>query len=467
MKTILAILMCLVIAMSYGNPEEDRVYSVPDMGTFNKSAFYSGYLDIPNENRHLHYIFLESQSDPANDPLVIWFNGGPGCSSMLGFSQENGPYRMPDGDPNFYENPHSWNMEANMLYIESPAGVGYSYFTGKDIDHFNDTTSAEDNYAALLQFYEKFPEYKDHDLFISGESYAGIYVPYLADQIVKNKNDIKLKGIIVGNGVTNWTLDCDPAFINMAFWHGIYGTDLKDKIEAANCTFPNFGSDTDECEALRWDFYSNIMKINPYDVYRECYYTNSSDRVGVAQINGEYKTYKKGMTASEYTPYLFKNNRNGEVPPCIYGEGTSVYFNRQDVRDALHIQTDQPWDICTDRIDYDQGSTDSYHLLPVLKAAGIRMLYFSGNADGSVPTQGTRDWINTLGWDKTGEYRPFYNQDKNVGGYVVDYDGLTFTSIQGVGHMASQWSPEATKYAVYQFIANKTIGPDEFTQENM
>lgn len=81
--------------------------------------FYSG--------RHLHYVLAQSQRDPKNDPLIVWFNGGPGCSSMLGFLQEHGPFKMEDEDTKFQKNDWSWNKEANMLYIESPAGVGYSY----------------------------------------------------------------------------------------------------------------------------------------------------------------------------------------------------------------------------------------------------------------------------------------------------------------------------------------------------
>ena len=77
--------------------ENDRVLSMPDMATFDTYGFYSGYLNV-NDTKELHYLFVESQSSPSTDPLVIWFNGGPGCSSMLGFSQEHGPFVMEDGD---------------------------------------------------------------------------------------------------------------------------------------------------------------------------------------------------------------------------------------------------------------------------------------------------------------------------------------------------------------------------------
>jgi len=95
------------------------------MGTFDQWGMFSGYLDIGN-GKALHYMFAESQHKPSHDPLIIWYNGGPGCSSMLGFTQEHGPFVMDSGDDYFHENYYSWNKEANMLYIEAPAGVGYS-----------------------------------------------------------------------------------------------------------------------------------------------------------------------------------------------------------------------------------------------------------------------------------------------------------------------------------------------------
>jgi cathepsin A (carboxypeptidase C) len=69
---------------------------MPEMGTFDSFGFFSGYLDV-DDTKSLHYLFVESQNAPDTDPLVIWFNGGPGCSSMLGFSQEHGPFVLDSG----------------------------------------------------------------------------------------------------------------------------------------------------------------------------------------------------------------------------------------------------------------------------------------------------------------------------------------------------------------------------------
>lgn len=116
---------------SYAAPMEDFVESLPDMNDGKPFPFrtFSGYLNVVGTSRNLHYMFIESQKEPATAPVVVWFNGGPGCSSMLGMLTEHGPYVMENEGTTFHENEWSWNREVNMLYLEAPAGVGYSYYT--------------------------------------------------------------------------------------------------------------------------------------------------------------------------------------------------------------------------------------------------------------------------------------------------------------------------------------------------
>ena len=169
--------LALIAAIANAADEADRMGNLPDAPEF-VTAMYSGFLKVTDTKR-LHYVFAESETDPVNDPVVIWFNGGPGCSSMLAFMQENGPIAIDDGEDYIKTNPYPWNKRANMLWLESPAGVGWSVGeTAEDLKH-NDMTQSEDALQALKSWYEKFPEYLPNKLFVSGESYAGIYVPFL------------------------------------------------------------------------------------------------------------------------------------------------------------------------------------------------------------------------------------------------------------------------------------------------
>jgi carboxypeptidase C (cathepsin A) len=157
---------------------QDLVLGLPDVNRMN-TDWYSGYLDA-SPTKHLHYVFVSSLTDPINDPVVLWFNGGPGCSSLLALFQEHGPYVIDDGEYFIKDNPEPWNKRANILYLESPAGVGFSIAGLPSDAQHNDMSQSKDAKAALLNWYKFFPEYLMNDLYIAGESYGGIYTPYLA-----------------------------------------------------------------------------------------------------------------------------------------------------------------------------------------------------------------------------------------------------------------------------------------------
>jgi len=435
---------------------------MPDLATFDKFAVYSGYLEV-NEAKSLHYMFIESQNEaPLIDPLVIWFNGGPGCSSMLGFTQEHGPYKIESGTDYWQVNEFSWNKFSNMLYIESPAGVGFSTCKGlHECNSYDDDESAADNLTALLKWYEKFPEFKDNDLYISGESYAGIYVPYLANAIDQHNVSYELneevfkpnlKGFAVGNGVTNYDYDCTPAYIDMAYWHGLYGQDLRDKMDAANCDFGGMPSRaTAECQGYQREFMALTSDVNVYDVYGVCYGPQPNP-----QMYGAGEEAIKGFTAQEYTPFL--GLEGSGLPPCTFGTPIIDYYARDDVREALNIPADvQDWTLCTMKISIEyhrgQGSQWVYETLK----DKYKMLHFSGDTDGAVPTIGTEKWIASMKWDVNEKYRAYF-VDGQVAGYLESYDGnLTFASVHGAGHMAPQFKPPQTYHLISNWIAGTPI----------
>ena len=145
-------LLLFSASLVFGADEQDRVIFLPGMDEFTFNL-YSGYLKVPNSSKSLHYMLAESQRSPQYDPLIVWFNGGPGCSSMLGFLQEHGPFVMEDNTTFFHANNYSWNLEANMLYIEAPAGVGFSYCEKQSECNFTDEETSMDNLNALLSFF--------------------------------------------------------------------------------------------------------------------------------------------------------------------------------------------------------------------------------------------------------------------------------------------------------------------------
>jgi serine carboxypeptidase-like clade 2 len=222
-----------------GRKEADRVEALPGQPGGVDFAQYAGYVTVnAAAGRALFYYLAEavggngSGSSSKSKPLLLWLNGGPGCSSLgFGAMEELGPFRVMSDGKTLYLNPYSWNhgthvdhnpsptlrvchplamasdecngAVANVLFLESPAGVGYSYSnTTADYSSSGDSRTAEDTYVFLANWMERFPEYKGREFYITGESYAGHYVPQLAHAILRHGSPaINLKGIMVHN---NW-----------------------------------------------------------------------------------------------------------------------------------------------------------------------------------------------------------------------------------------------------------------------
>ena len=201
MITLSYLVVCLTLGTALGLAS-DEIKSLPGLKEKPNFRQYSGYLN-GGKDIHQHYWFVESQSNPTKDPVILWLQGGPGGSSLLALFTENGPFRVAPDNRTVTIDRHSWNTLANVLYLESPVGVGYSW--AKDESYCGtDDSSAQVNYLALEDFFTKFPQFCKNAFYITGESYAGIFIPLLAIEILKNKKTAKvpinLKGVAIGNG---------------------------------------------------------------------------------------------------------------------------------------------------------------------------------------------------------------------------------------------------------------------------
>ncbi|KAI5399880.1 Serine carboxypeptidase-like 27 [Lathyrus oleraceus] len=216
-----SIIFCVVLFLSIENSlassiedqKRDRISWLPGQPENVEFEQYSGYVTVNEQNgRALFYWLTEAPLSrrPNLRPLVLWLNDGPGCSSIAyGASEEIGPFHIKSDGKSLYLNPYAWNNLANVLFLDSPAGVGFSYCNKtEDMHTFGDQKTAEDAYIFLVNWFERFPQYKHREFYMAGESYAGHYVPQLA-QIVNQRNKgiidpiINFKGFMVGNGVTD------------------------------------------------------------------------------------------------------------------------------------------------------------------------------------------------------------------------------------------------------------------------
>jgi len=149
-----------------------------------------------DDDKHLFFWWFESRNDPVKDDVIMWLNGGPGCSSMTGLLMELGPCRVNNHGNGTVNNPHSWTNNASIFFLDQPVGVGFSY-GDKTVD--STKAASHDVYAFMKIWEEAFPKYKGNSFHIAGESYGGHYVPVFAKEIAQ-KGGFNLKSVMIGNG---------------------------------------------------------------------------------------------------------------------------------------------------------------------------------------------------------------------------------------------------------------------------
>ena len=195
--TFFILCIFILVGQTFSFPN-DEIKQLPGLKEKLNFRQYSGYLD-GGKGKRLFYWYVESQKNATEDPVVLWLNGGPGCSSFTGLFTENGPFRVTANGTTLNLDPYSWNAIANVLYLESPINVGFSYNTTRlaKSDIYNDIATVDAKYNALIDFFKKFPNLKKHKFYITGESYAGIYIPLLTRQILEHsqENGFNFQGI--------------------------------------------------------------------------------------------------------------------------------------------------------------------------------------------------------------------------------------------------------------------------------
>jgi serine carboxypeptidase-like clade 2 len=462
---------------------------------------YAGYVMVNEEaGRALYYTFAESQTNAKEQPLVLWLNGGPGCSSIGGgFLSELGPfYPTPDGK-HLVSNPNAWNLDANVLFVESPAFVGFSYSNTSSDIVVGDYRTAYDLVAFMESFLKRFPAYAGRPFWISGESYGGHYVPNLASALLDAQREgalplrengepvLNLRGFLVGNAWTDPEID-NRGTIDYWWAHGLIPDETRDGL-IKHCNMSRVGPLYQEqapaeeallatdlaavpqpsplCQALVNQVPIQMGQINIYDIYADVCLPQAKAAF-MRQLAALLEGTPAGAAAAASARAPLAAGRDGsdgassKYDPCIDNEVT-IYLNRRDVQEALNVplphRQHPNYDVCNDEMVYNRSDVFT-SMLPVygkLLEAKLEMLVFSGDIDGIVPLIGSRRWIDTLGLKTRVPWRPWYTASGQVGGRVVVYDGLTFSTVRAAGHMVPYTQPERAAHLFRHFIHGKRL----------
>uniref|UniRef100_A0ACD6AGV5 Uncharacterized protein n=1 Tax=Avena sativa TaxID=4498 RepID=A0ACD6AGV5_AVESA len=466
-------------AKVFDRQQADLVDALPGQPAEVGFRHFSGYVTVNETHGRAHfYWFFEATHDVSKKPLVLWLNGGPGCSSLgYGALEELGPLLIQKGTPELRLNPNAWNKDANLLFLEQPAGVGFSYTnTTADLERFGDDLAAHDAYTFLVNWFERFPQFKGHDFYIAGESYAGHYVPNLAAKIVEQNKKvhksrhINFKGFMIGNAAIDEASD-DRGMVDYAWDHAVISDELYANI-TANCRFDagqssDFSSsapnpDADACNNAMNSFYDAFNHIDIYSLYTPYCTdtTTSSSSGGVATARQARPLHRRSPDGDSSRPLRPRYNA---YDPCL-DNYVSDYLNRRDVQDALHANVTGSipygWSACSDPL-FQNWQDSPASTLPVIKKMvdeGLRVWVYSGDTDARVPVTSTRHGLRKLGLATKKQWREWFTSDQ-VGGYTVDYHGLTFVTIRGAGHMVPTVTPVQASQLFAHFLAGKELPP--------
>jgi len=398
----------------------------------NGISSYSGYLTVNKAyNSNLFFWFYKAKKSPATAPVVLWLQGGPGASSLYGMLMENGPFAV--NSKGFAEpRKFSWQENYNMLYIDSPVGAGFS-FTDNAAGYATNQVDVGNNlFSAVRQFFQLFSEYKNNGFYITGESYAGKYIPALGHAIYSKRQSadpwdrINLKGLAIGNGVT------DPVH-QILFGEYFYELGFIDSNALA--TFNQYQDIALQLIAAK--NFTGALK-----------YTFSLINTPNCLFN-----QLTGFTS----PYNYL--RLDGYSPAIEQAGNFILTS--GIRNYLHVG-DKPWIPFADTnlvLGYLQGDIlDSVAPWVQELIDNYRVFIYNGQLDLLVSPMLTHNYLSYLTFNGYTDYktakRNFWTVNNQIAGYYKKAGGLTEITVRNAGHMVPYDQPECALDLI-----NKLTGP--------
>ncbi|KAJ3237060.1 hypothetical protein HDU81_010063 [Chytriomyces hyalinus] len=427
---------------------------------------FAGLIPVSQKTRKAHdqpATFRDFFSSPPRNsadsdntpPLIIWLQGGPGSSSMIGLFYEMGPLAIKP-DLTLIRSNVTWNEDASMLFIDNPVGVGYSNIwphlqqqSKQQSDSSNDDEDYRDGYVAnqkgvakdlvrfLDQFYEVFPEQRDAKLYLSGESYAGKYLPSFANGIIQHNkaqngtgNLIPLHGMAIGNGLT------DPVtqvqfHAPLALAWGLVSEKQAKKLA------------TIASEAV-----SHVER----GAWRNATLSRNALFAATKEYSGNINMYdvRKGSVQNAWV----------EMEKLL---------NLARVKKALNVPDDIPFDkdpmvaqaLFEDGMKSVKGVVE--HLLSENQYTRegrlenkFQVLLYQGQFDYRDGILGSTQWITSLNWPGREMFAAAVRRVWTLGdttvGFVTEHANLRRVEVMLAGHLAPKDSPLASKSMVYEFV---------------
>ncbi|XP_068634901.1 serine carboxypeptidase-like [Aristolochia californica] len=384
---------------------------------------HAGYYLLEHTHAaRLFYFFFESRGG-SSDPVVLWLTGGPGCSSELALFYENGPFTITDNLTLAWNN-FGWDKASNLLYVDQPTGTGFSYSTDIRDLRFGEKGVSDDLYDFLQAFFKEHPSYSQNDFYITGESYAGHYIPAVAERVHRGNKEkeglhINLKGFAIGNGLTNPAIQYN-AYTDYALEMGLIKQSQHDTI---NKLIP-------ACELA--------IKI-----------CGSSGVVGCLASYFVCNTIFTSILALSGDSNYYDIRKKCEGSLCYDFSNMEKFLDQKPVKEALGVGNRKF--VSCNPVVYEAMIADWMKNLevgiPSLVEDGIEVLIYAGEYDLICNWLGNFRWVNAMEWSGQKMFvdapmSPFIVDGKEAG-LLKTYGPLSFLKVHDAGHMVPMDQPMA------------------------
>uniref|UniRef100_A0A0E0L684 Carboxypeptidase n=1 Tax=Oryza punctata TaxID=4537 RepID=A0A0E0L684_ORYPU len=370
----------------------------------------SGYLPIPPANASLFFAYYEATlplTPPSSTPLLLWLQGGPGCSGLTGNFFELGPYFVNHDALSLSPNPFSWNRRFGLLFIDNPLGTGFSAAPSLAAIPTNQSVVAAHLFAALQSFFALQPGFRSRPFFLTGESYAGKYVPaagsYIlaANPTLPKRLRVNLRGVAIGNGLTHPVAQV-ATHADTAYFMGLINAKQKRELEALQARAVELTN------AARWSEAADA---------RGLVLSWLENATGLATL----------YDVAKQRPY-----ETGSV---------GKFLNRAEVKAALGARRDVEWEECSDAVGAAMHGDVMKSVKPEVEALlrGTRVLLYQGIRDLRDGVVSTEAWMRELEWDGLTAFldadRAVWRVGEELAGYVQRSGPLSHVVVYSAGHL--------------------------------
>ncbi|KIM38249.1 hypothetical protein M413DRAFT_420804 [Hebeloma cylindrosporum] len=410
----------------------------------------SGYGDL-TATESIWFWFFAARNNPDTAPLALWFNGGPGSSSMIGLFQEHGPCRITNDSSSVTHNPFSWNNNANVLYIDQPVGVGFSH---GDLKVGTSQQAASDIWTFMQIFLSdsRFSKYQPNNLAIWTESYGGHYGPTFAAFFLSQNAAIaagtlsglklNLKVLGVGDGLTDPLVQY-PGYITYAANNPYHPLVSSSVISRANSSWTSSGG----CKAQITSCYNGGSNSVCSKAQNFC-----NNNI-LSPLAGNFDVYYVPTKNPDPYPPDITNYLNSVGPTA----GAEVTWQETNTNVYSNFAATGDW------------MRNSRPNLEAVINAGVRTIIYDGDADYILNFNGVEAMVNSLNTQFTTLFQQQAFQSYTVAGQATgmfkNAGTFSYVRIFGAGHEVPAYKfgslayGQAAAQMFTQIMAGQSLSP--------